>query len=89
MPRLRNSLQAKGPLKQLQRISYVGSGYPAVIIAYSPSRIQSGVSELVQKVPRQALFFGAAGLLPYLGTSAATVYCARQASLAQCMWDKE
>jgi len=42
----------------------------------------SGVKEIVQVVPNQALLFGAAGLVPYVGTSMATIYCAHQAALA-------
>lgn len=37
---------------------------------------------LYQEVPRSALAFGGAGLIPYIGTSAATVVLAREASLA-------
>jgi hypothetical protein len=37
---------------------------------------------LVQEVPRGALIFGTAGLVPYIATSITTVYLARQAFLA-------
>ena len=39
-------------------------------------------SSIVQNVPKPALYFGAAGLLPYLGTSLGTIYLAREAALA-------
>jgi len=38
--------------------------------------------KLVQEVPRGALIFGTAGLVPYFATSITTVYLARQAFLA-------
>lgn len=38
---------------------------------------------LAQMVPRGAIIFGAAGLVPYFATSAASVYLARQAFLAE------
>ncbi|CAO1637744.1 unnamed protein product [Sympodiomycopsis kandeliae] len=37
--------------------------------------------EMAQQVPRPALLWGAAGVLPYVGTSGASLYLARQASL--------
>ncbi|KAA1133242.1 hypothetical protein PGTUg99_011885 [Puccinia graminis f. sp. tritici] len=39
--------------------------------------------KLVQEVPRGALIFGSAGLVPYFATSFTTVYLARQAFLAE------
>ncbi|RXK42439.1 hypothetical protein M231_00429 [Tremella mesenterica] len=39
-------------------------------------------TSIVSSVPKPALYFGLAGTLPYLGTSLATVYLARQAALA-------
>ncbi|KAK4687010.1 hypothetical protein P7C73_g3101, partial [Tremellales sp. Uapishka_1] len=38
--------------------------------------------DMFQTVPKPALYFGLAGTLPYLGTSAATIFLAREASLA-------
>ncbi|KAI7948168.1 hypothetical protein MJO28_010076 [Puccinia striiformis f. sp. tritici] len=49
------------------------------------SVIASGFSsmlKLIQEVPRGALIFGTAGLVPYFATSITTVYLARQAFLA-------
>ncbi|ORY79804.1 hypothetical protein BCR35DRAFT_95701 [Leucosporidium creatinivorum] len=40
------------------------------------------VKSLAHEMPRDALMWGGLGLLPYAGTSLATVYLARQASLA-------
>ncbi|ORY35475.1 hypothetical protein BCR39DRAFT_509939 [Naematelia encephala] len=37
---------------------------------------------IIEAVPRPAMIFGLAGLLPYLGTAAATVFMAREASIA-------
>ncbi|KAK4702575.1 hypothetical protein P7C70_g3643, partial [Phenoliferia sp. Uapishka_3] len=40
------------------------------------------LGELGQTIPKDALIFGGAGLLPYMGTSFATIYLARQAGIA-------
>ncbi|KDE02928.1 hypothetical protein MVLG_06553 [Microbotryum lychnidis-dioicae p1A1 Lamole] len=40
------------------------------------------IAGVIQKVPRDALVWGGAGLLPYAGTSLATVYLARSAAQA-------
>ncbi|PWN33537.1 uncharacterized protein FA14DRAFT_164948 [Meira miltonrushii] len=39
------------------------------------------VGEMVQRVPRPALLWGAAGIVPYVSTAGASVYLARQAQL--------
>lgn len=39
------------------------------------------VGEMVQRVPRPALLWGAAGIIPYVSTAGASVYLARQAHM--------
>jgi len=52
----------------------------------SLGEIESTVTSLgglAGNVPREAWIFGAAGFLPYIGTSLSTIYLARQAQLAE------
>lgn len=48
----------------------------------SQPNLQDSVKSLAQEMPRDALVWGGLGLVPYAGTSLATVYLARQASMA-------
>lgn len=43
---------------------------------------QKSMEGLVEAVPRGAIIFGAAGLIPYFATSATTIFLARNAWLA-------
>lgn len=43
---------------------------------------QNSVIGIVEAVPKDALVWGGLGVIPYAGTSLATVYLARQASMA-------
>jgi len=43
----------------------------------------TSLTGLAQTVPREAWLFGAAGFLPYMGTSLSTIYLARQVNQAQ------
>ncbi|EIW68252.1 hypothetical protein TREMEDRAFT_63425 [Tremella mesenterica DSM 1558] len=68
------------------------SGQPPAMAAMEQSSHSHGstvkddfyeiTTSIVSSVPKPALYFGLAGTLPYLGTSLATVYLARQAALA-------
>lgn len=52
--------------------------WAASIEANNPSATQKVIKDTfaLQTVPKEALNIGLAGVLPYLATSAATVYCA-------------
>lgn len=43
---------------------------------------QDAIKGLAEEMPKDALMWGGLGLVPYAGTSLATVYLARQASIA-------
>lgn len=43
---------------------------------------QNSVKEVLQQIPKDAVRWGAAGLIPYAGTSAAIAYFARQVYIA-------
>lgn len=45
-------------------------------------RAQTTLESLAERIPNDALRFGAAGLLPYAGTSLTAGYLARQAGIA-------
>lgn len=47
--------------------------------------LQGSIGNLGQKIPSDALLFGAAGLLPYAGTSLGSIYLARQAGIANAL----
>ena len=52
-------------------------------MSHTDTAVQDSMKGLAESMPPNAMVFGGAGLLPYVGTSFSAIYLARQASLAQ------